>query len=106
MQKITLLLGLAAIVMNVCAVNAALPCDSFLRVVKPELFTHCSSCLYNSWSRWARTGNPMSNNECPTTRSFKEMRTRKDSLGKCEVEKEIKTTCKYTQICDGYYTSS
>ena len=72
MQRITLLLGLGLIIIKLCTVNAQLRCDSFLRVVRPELFTHCSSCFYNSWSSWTRTGHPMSNSRCPTNNSFKE----------------------------------
>ena len=98
MKKIALILGLAVIVMNICAVNAALPCDSVLRVLRPNLFPHCSSCFYNSWSSWARTSSPMINNRCPTKRSFNEVRTRKDSLGKCKVETQERTACKYSHV--------
>ena len=94
MKKTTLLVGLILIVIKLCAVNAQLPCDSFLRVVRPELFTHCSSCFYNSWSSWTRTGSPMNNNGCPTRRSFKETRSRTDSQGKCETETDRRTSCK------------
>ena len=94
MKKITVLLRFALIVINLCAVNAQLPCDSFLRVVRPDLFTHCSSCFYNSWSSWTRTGSPMNNYGCPTNRSFNERRTRTDSQGKCQPETESRTTCK------------
>ena len=81
---LTLLLGL---VINLCAVNADLPCDSLLS-------THCSSCFYNTWSSWTKTGSTMSNTNCATNRSFTEKRSRADSQGKCKVETEFRITCK------------
>lgn len=99
MQKINLLIGLVAIIAaNLCWVYAApLPCDSFLRVVRPDLFTHCTRCNYGSWSGWRRTGKLLYNDKCPTKRSFKEKRTRIDNNGICEEKTEFKpiTTCKY-----------
>ena len=90
MMKITLLLGFGLVVINLCVVNAQLPCDSFLRVVRPELFTHCSSCFYNSWSSWTRTGRPMSNSGCPTKRSFTETEE-PEQIARANVKRKNKT---------------
>ena len=96
MQKISLLIGLVAVIAaNLCWVYAApLRCDSFLRVVRPDLFTHCTTCNYGSWGGWRRTGRLLTNYQCPTKWSFKEKRTRRDNNGICEENEEFRSICK------------
>ena len=65
---------------SILAAPARLSCDSVLRRVLPQLFTHCL-CSYTTWTRWTRTGAAVLNNNCPSKYSFYETRSRSVNSG-------------------------
>ena len=93
MWKVILLLAIVVATQEV-AFGAPLPCDSYYRIFYPELFTHCSSCFYGSWSAWARTSEVSATSHCDSGYHYKEARTRRDNHGQCEKETEERYACK------------
>ena len=87
------------------AVNIVLSCDHPLRVLQPELFTHCSTCFYGTWSEWRRIGHSISASHCNSTYAFKVQRTRTDNYGNCNEESQQLYKCKLTKTrCLTFYT--
>lgn len=76
------------------AVPVVLNCDHPLRVLQPELFTHCSSCFYGTWSDWKRIGHSVSSSQCNSTYAYQVQRTRKDNNGNCKEESQQQYQCK------------
>ena len=72
-------------------------CDSFLRILFPQLFTHCAgSCTYTEWSPWQRVPNstvnvPISN--CASGEAYSQRRTRTASESGCNPESETQRVC-------------
>ena len=97
MWKVTLLLTVL-LADKIDIALSELPCDSALRIFRPELFTHCSSCFYDTWSRWERIDHMMHHNNCSSGYLHKVKRTRKDLNQECNDEEEIQYHCKYTNL--------
>jgi len=97
-KTIVLLLALTFAAEHLAA--EPLPCDSFLRIVHPGLFSHCLKadkkirCSYGEWSSWKYTGTFKTEN-CTAKEAFKEVRTRNDNNKVCKSETEARYTCKY-----------
>jgi len=51
MGKVAVLLVIVTLI-SIHGTLAALPCHSYLRIISPQLFTHCGKCFYSSWSSW------------------------------------------------------
>ena len=81
---------------SILAVPTRLPCNSVLRRIRPQLFTHCL-CSYTTWTRWTRTGTPIWNNKCPSNYSIYETRSRTvidgHSSGSCTDTQERRSVC-------------
>ena len=78
-----------------CMAEAApLSCDHPLRVLQPELFTHCSACFYGSWSNWYRIGHSLSSSQCKSGYAYQVEQTRQDNHGKCQKELQHQYQCK------------
>ena len=76
-----------------------LDCDNSLRVLQPELFTHCSQCFYGSWSNWYRIGQSVSSSHCHNSGyAYQVERTRKDNYGNtnCNDEVQQQYQCEYS----------
>ena len=98
MWKITFLLG---IISATCKGESGsggvvlLDCDHPLRVLQPELFTHCSTCFYGQWSSWYRIGHSVPSSQCHMSGyAYLVERTRKDNYGKCQEESQQQYQCK------------
>ena len=74
-----------------------LRCDSFLRILFPQLFKHCAgSCTYTEWSPWQRVPNSVVNvaeSNCTTGEAYSERRTRTASESGCNPESETRRVC-------------
>ena len=75
-------------------VVSQLPCDSPLRIFRPHLFTHCSSCLYGTWSEWKRINHLTHGGNCSSGYFYKVTRSRKDLNETCNDEMETDYHCK------------
>ena len=88
------LFTLAAISACKAESGVLLRCDHPLRVLQPEMFQHCSTCFYGTWSKWYRIGNSVFSSQCNSTYAYQVERTRKDNYGKCSEESEQQYQCK------------
>ena len=74
-----------------------LNCDSLLRNIYPELFTHCD-CSYSQWSEWQFVPNSVVDvptTQCPTGQAYSESRTRSAVGQGCISETETRVICKF-----------
>ena len=94
MWKITLLLTMMLADEIDIIVSQQLPCDSPLRIVRPQQFKHCSLCSYGTWSRWKNTNHMVHKNNCSSGYFHEVTRIRKDINGKCNDETEMDYRCK------------
>lgn len=91
MWKVTLLFTVIISITN--GVDAApLPCDYPLRILRPQMFKHCT-CSYGDWSNWYRIGHSVSSSQCTSGYAYQLERMRKDYYGKCEEETERQYQC-------------
>ena len=74
-------------------VVSQLPCDSPLRILRPQLFLHCS-CFYGSWSRWERINHMVHSTSCSSGYLHTVKRIRKDINGACKDDIEKDYHCK------------
>ena len=81
-----------------------LPCTHPLRISAPSLFIHCNSatiqCKYNKWSSWVKIPNSVVSvpvSQCPSTKAYKEERTRTISVGSgcTEPLRETQSICEF-----------
>ena len=77
---------------------ASLPCDSNLRLLFPEYFSHCSQCTYGDWSDWEIVPDstvivPVS--QCSSGEAYREIRTQTAVEAGCELGSKTETR----QIC-------
>ena len=76
-----------------------LSCDHPLRVLQPELFTHCNTCFYGTWSNWYRIGHAVSSSHCNKSGyAYQVERTRQDNYGKCKDEVQQQYQCKQDRV--------
>lgn len=60
--------------------SMSMPCDHFLRLVVPSLFTHCATtCYYSDWGSWqiVQSHVPINKTVCPSQYYFVQQRTKK-----------------------------
>ena len=89
MWKITFIL-VAISVGYISQSDAQLDCNHPLRVLQPELFTHCTQCFYGSWSNWYRIGHSVSSSHCDKSGyAYQVERTRKDNYGNSNCTDEV-----------------
>ena len=86
---------LLAVMSVTCVAQEAAPlnCDHPLRVLQPELFTHCTTCFYGTWSNWYRIGHSLSSSQCKSGYAYQVERTRQDNYGKCLQELQQQYQC-------------
>lgn len=85
----------------VCAVaqvaHGALRCDSPLRVLYPQYFTHCDYA-YLEWSDWSQIdGTRAIDPACSSGESYQETRSRTSIGGGCD-ETETRRKCAFTTM--------
>jgi len=91
-MKITVLVAVLVIINGALA---ALPCNSRLRIIRPNLFKHCgNTCPYGQWSSWKITSKGIAEN-CTSKKAYVETRTRHSFLKSCPSTNETRTVCKY-----------
>ena len=88
---------LAAVLAVISGTLAALPCNSRLRIIRPDLFKHCENiCTYGEWSSWKIVDKAQSEN-CESKKAFTEIRRRyafaKNQANKCPSLNQTKYTC-------------
>ena len=94
MWKITFILATISVA-YVSQSGARPSCESPLRVLRPDLFKHCSRCFYGTWSDWKRIGHSVSSSHCKKSGyAYQVERTRKDNYGKCSDKVERQYECK------------
>ena len=74
-----------------------LNCDSLLRNIYPQLFTHCD-CSYSQWSEWKFVPNSIvdvATSQCSTGQAYSESRTRSAVGEGCISETETRVICKF-----------
>ena len=72
---------------------AALPCNSHLRIIRPDLFKHCeNTCAYGEWSSWRIVGRNQSN-KCESKKAYVQTRIRHSFTKSCSSQNETKYTC-------------
>ena len=80
-------------------VTVQLSCDSQLRLVLPELFTHCSRCSYSEWSAWEAVPNSVvrvRTSQCRSNESYNETRTQSAIGQGCQSRTHTRSVCKYS----------
>ena len=84
---------LVAIVATICGAFAALPCNSRLRIIRPNLFKHCeNTCAYGEWSSW-RIVNKAQSENCESKKPYVQTRIRLSFTKTCSSQNETKYTC-------------
>ncbi len=86
-------IGIAVFVTGICC---QLPCDSPLRLRRPEFFKHCD-CSYGDWSEWeivagSRIDVPKS--QCEKGEAYSESRQKKSFGKNCPPITETRLICK------------
>lgn len=98
MRKVALI---AVILAAVNVALAALPCNSRLRIIRPNLFKHCGNkCPYDQWSSWKTTGKAQSQ-KCQSKKAYIQTRTRHSSKNTCPVKPRPNTL---VSICMHIYS--
>ena len=73
----------------------ALPCNSRLRIIRPNLFKHCgNNCPYGQWSSWKTVGKSVSE-KCPSKKAYTQTRTSYSFIKSCPSKNETRHICKY-----------
>ena len=85
-----------------------LDCDSYLRYVYPEHFTHCDLgayiyqlppiCSYSEWSEWETVDSStvdVPTLQCSSGRAYSESRSRSASSPDCTPESETRQVCEF-----------
>ena len=73
---------------------AALPCNSRLRKIRPDLFNHCgNTCPYGQWSSWTIT-TKLQSDKCDSNKAYNQTRTRYSFIKTCPSENETRSICK------------
>ena len=85
-----------------------LDCDSYLRYVYPEYFTHCDSeqadqpvCSYSEWSEWETVNNStvdVPTSQCGSGHAYNESRTRSAPSPECPPESETHHVCEFVSV--------
>ena len=84
----------AAILALISGALAALPCNSRLRIIRPDLFKHCeNTCAYGEWSSW-RIVNKAQSKNCESKRAYVQTRIRHSFTKTCSSQNETKHICK------------
>lgn len=94
MKKIALLVAILALISGALA---ALPCNSRLRLIRPNLFKHCeNNCngSYGQWSSW-KTISKGVHDECDSKKAYNQTRFRNSLTKNCPRENETRYYCKY-----------
>ncbi len=98
MLKKQLLFVFATILTSACSSwGAPLDCDSNVRIILPQLFTHCSSCSYSEWSKWQFVSDSIVDvprSQCDSGQSYSESRSRSAIGDGCYPETETRVICK------------
>ena len=79
-------------------VTVQLSCDSQLRLVLPQLFTHCSRCSYSEWSAWEAVPNSVvrvRTSQCRSNESYNETRTQSAVGQGCRSRTQTRSVCKW-----------
>ena len=83
----------AAILALISGALAALPCNSRLRIIRPDLFKHCeNTCAYGEWSSWRIVDKAQSEN-CESKKAYIQTRSRVSFTKTCSSQNETKYTC-------------
>ena len=88
--RLTLLLGCCGMAIS------QLNCDSLLRSIYPQWFTHCD-CSYSEWSEWKFVPDSVVDvptSQCSTGQAYSESRTRSAVGQGCISETETRVICK------------
>ena len=86
--------------------DAAVSCESSLRIILPRLFTHCNDpppCAYGPWSRWFYTGVLKSDSRCDSNKVRQHNRTRTapaSATPACKRQLRPEKQTKYECMCD------
>ena len=83
----------SAVLAIVSGALAALPCNSHLRIIRPNLFKHCeNTCAYGEWSTW-KIVDKMQSNNCESKKAYVQTRIRHSFTKSCPSQNETKYTC-------------
>ena len=72
--------------------RTVLPCDHPLRIVFPELFTHCD-CIYGRWSDWTTTLHSVPLSQCESGVTYNETRVQSSIGTDCQENTESRGGC-------------
>ena len=89
--RLTLLLGCCGMAIS------QLNCDSLLRNIYPQWFTHCD-CSYSQWSEWKFVADSVVDvptSQCSTGQAYSESFTRSAVGEGCISETETRVICKF-----------
>ena len=109
MRSATLLVIASVLTLAGYSIGAAvqLSCNSQLRLVLPELFTHCSRCSYSEWSAWEAVPNSVvrvRTSQCRSNESYNETRTQSAVGQGCQSRTQTRSVCKYSlHLARRYY---
>ena len=78
------ILYFAAALSVIEAFPAQLDCNSYLRLLQPWRFKHCTPCSYSSWGTWNRISDLVISAHCNSGYAYLAERTRTDSRGSAE----------------------
>ncbi len=71
--------------------------ESQLRILFPELFTHCTGCQYSEWTEWQFVKDSIVDvptSQCDSGQSYSESRNRSATGNGCVSETETRVVCK------------
>ena len=75
-------------------------CDSNLRILFPQWFTHCD-CVYSEWSEWKFIPDSVVDvltSQCITGRVYSESRTRSVLGQDCLPDTDTRDICKFLKV--------
>jgi hypothetical protein len=98
--------GILVLILLPMPARLQLPCSHSLRIVAPQLFTHCgngSVCTYTHWGSWNTVPNsvvPVPVGQCPSGKAYAEERSRTAMGSGCPGPlRETQTVCECHILC-------